>query len=102
MEIDDQLVDAERNAALSFLAAAIHELTIAGRDGYGSSGAESHLMLVNEAIHRLSGHLRDLCDLQEPLTRGRAQGIVAAIELIDRRQLDRVLAQLHSLGGQSR
>ena len=31
---------------------------------------------ANEAIHRLSGHLRDLTDPVEPMTKSRADGIV--------------------------
>lgn len=92
MEIEEQLVAAERDHALRFLASAIHEMTIVGRDAYHSSTAEIQLTACNEAIHRLSGHLRDLCDWQEPLTRSRAQGIAEAIGLISPTSLNRILA----------
>ncbi len=92
MEIEEQLAAAARDHALRFLASAIHELTIVGRDAYRSNAAEIQLTASNEAIHRLSGHLRDLCDLQEPLTRSRAQGIAEAIRLISTTNLNRMLA----------
>ena len=92
MEIEDQLVKSERNSALCFLAAAINELTLVGRDAYDGENAESRLRSVNEAVHRMSGHLRDLCEVGEPLTKSRAQGIFAALDLLDKRALARVLS----------
>jgi hypothetical protein len=92
MELEEQLLAAERDNALRFLASAIHAMTLVGRDAYRSSAAEIQLTASNEAIHRLSGHLRDLCDLQEPLTRSRAQGIAEAIGLMSTTDLNRLLA----------
>lgn len=92
MALEDLLVKANRPSILRFLAAAIGELTLAGRYAYGAPDAERLLMRVNEATHRVSGHLRDLCDPDAPLTATRAEGIAEAFALIGEGNLSRVLS----------
>ncbi len=91
MDIKKLLLASERQGALALIAGAINDLTIAGRDAYDRPDAAERLSAVNEAIHRLSGHLRDLCDLDEVLTPSRADGVVEAMALIDHRSRDRLL-----------
>ena len=93
-KLKEQLLTAPRPAVLRFLSSAIHELTLCGRDAYGGHNAETRLTAVNEALHRASGHLRDLCDNSTPLTEARALGIVEATVLIAPTAMDRLLRYL--------
>jgi hypothetical protein len=62
LQVIDRMRAAKRPELLLLLAAAITEITIFGRAHYDGEDALSHLRRTNEAIHRLAGHLRDLCD----------------------------------------
>lgn len=83
---------AERPAVLHFIAAAISALTLAGRDAYGAPDAAVALSALNEAVHILSGHARDLADADEPLTMDRANAIVLQLNLLPPPELVRLLA----------
>jgi hypothetical protein len=66
------------------------ELTIRNRYYYDSPDALARLREGNEAIHRLSGHLRDLLDPAEELTESRKDGIVEQLLLLSPPVLDRI------------
>ncbi len=76
-----QMVAAPRKGLIHFLACAIGEFTIAARAAYEPVVVDQ-LMRCNEAIHRLSGHLRDLADPDEPMTHSRADGILEQLSLL--------------------
>jgi|SRR5215217_368651 len=92
--IAEQLAAVDRSAALRFMSAAINELTVHARSAYDEPEFRDRLMEANEAIHRLSGHLRDLCVAEEAMTLSRAQGIAAATGLLSDAAISRLL--LHS------
>jgi hypothetical protein len=73
---------AERSELLMLLAAAITEMTIFGRSHYDDTDPTGHLRQTNEAIHRLAGHLRDLCHPDEVFTESRADGIGEQLALL--------------------
>jgi hypothetical protein len=70
-----QIAQVQRPELLKLLAAGINDMTICGRSHYDSPDMIDGLRRTNEAIHRLSGHLRDLCDPDETLTSSRAEAI---------------------------
>jgi hypothetical protein len=73
---------AERAELLTLLAAAITEMTIFGRSRYDGEDAARHLRQTNEAIHRIAGHLRALCDPDELFTESRAAGVGEQLALL--------------------
>ncbi|MGF1622527.1 MAG: hypothetical protein ACFCUR_18190 [Rhodomicrobiaceae bacterium] len=73
---------AERPELLMFLAEVIMEMTIFRRLHYEAEDPAGHLRQTNEAIHRLAGHLRDLCDPDEAFTESRAAGIGEQLALL--------------------
>ena len=75
------MVSAPRGRLIRFLAAAINEVTVEARGGYEPL-APARLVRCNEAIHRLSGHLRDLADPQEPMTASRADGVLEQLAVL--------------------
>jgi len=74
------MIETERPVLLKLLVAMIGEMTIFGRTKYDDEDAVDQLRRVNEAIHRLTGHLRDLLDPAEPFTTSRAEGVCEQIE----------------------
>lgn len=66
----------ERLQLCSLLASLLHELTIEGRSSYPEADGNYDFRPVNEAMHRLSGHLRDLLDPAEALTDSRVEAIL--------------------------
>lgn len=79
----------ERGALLWVLSQAIHELTIRARLFYEPDEVV-RIQETNEAIHRVSGHLRDLIDMNEPFTPRRADSVGEALKLLDPATLDRL------------
>ena len=75
LQVIDRMREAKRPELLLLLAAAITEMTIFGRAHYDDEDSQNHLRRTNEAIHRLAGHLRDLCDPDEAFTESRAAGV---------------------------
>jgi len=71
-----------RGRLLQAIAMGIHELTILGRYYRNEPDELRSLRHVNEAIHRLSGHLRDLCNPNEPYTASRGDGIGEQLEVL--------------------
>ena len=71
-----------RDNLLKIIAAAVVELTILGRFHYDDPDEQRWLRTVNEAVHKLSGHLRDLCDQNERYTPSRADGICEQLTLL--------------------
>ena len=71
-----------RDNLLKIIAAAVVELTILGRFHYDDPDEQRWLRTVNEAVHKLSGHLRDLCDQNERYTPSRADGICEQLILL--------------------
>jgi hypothetical protein len=84
-----RLLAAARPAQLRFVASAINALTVRNRDHY--DGDRARLIEGNEAIHRLSGHLRDLVDAGEELTESRADGICEQLQFLVQGDLERLL-----------
>ncbi|WP_158913919.1 hypothetical protein [Caulobacter sp. S45] len=80
----DRLVSAPRMKALCFLASIINEFTVKARGAYGLPDTERQMREINEDIHRLSGHLRDLTKADEVLTDSRAEGIIACLKSLPR------------------
>jgi hypothetical protein len=88
--LQQRLITADRSTFLVMLAQVIHELTIRARYFYDRTDALGGMRETNEAIHHVSGHLRDLIDPIEPMTAGRADSIVAASELLPQRAIARI------------
>lgn len=91
MGLRSKLSDAPRSDLLHSLSRAISEMTIRNRSFYDHADAADHLKEGNEAIHRLSGHLRDLLNPDEPLTESRKDGILEQLSLLSPRNLQRIL-----------
>ena len=89
-KLQQQLMAVDRRTLLAMLAQVVHELTIRGRYFCDHTDAFEEMRKTNEAVHRVSGHLRDLIDPIEPLTATRADGIAAASELLPQRALVRI------------
>jgi hypothetical protein len=90
--IIDRVRAATRQELLAILASAITEITIIGRTHYDDENSAIHLRQLNEAIHRLSGHLRDLCDPGKEFTESRAAVVGAVLALLHPSAIDRSLA----------
>jgi hypothetical protein len=88
--LQQRLMTADRSTLLGMLAQVIHELTIRARYFYDRTDALEGMRETNEAIHHVSGHLRDLIDPIEPMTDSRADGIAAASELLPQRAITRI------------
>lgn len=88
--IKPRLMTIERVTLLAVLAKAIHELTIRAQSFYDQPSAIDGMRETNEAVHSVSGHLRDLIDANEPLTSSRAEAIVEAISLLTPAALNRL------------
>lgn len=85
-----RLMAAPRPAQLRFIASAINALTVRNR-GYYQERDCPRRMEGNEAIHRLSGHLRDLIDAGEELTKSRADGICEQLQCLPLGEVERIL-----------
>jgi ribonuclease HII len=90
----DRLIVAPRDRQLRFLASAIHHFTLMARSGYGTPEPYQLMREVNESIHRLSGHLRDLTNATEPMTEDRADAIMASANHLHPGELE--LIEAHS------
>jgi hypothetical protein len=88
--IKQRLGIVERDTLLWVLCQAIHELTIRARFFYDQPDAAGEMQETNEAIHHVSGHLRDLIDRNEPFTSSRADGVGEALKLLTPTALDRL------------
>jgi hypothetical protein len=86
-----QLMAARRDHQLRFMASVIHDLTVAARGFYDQSDRDIRTMRINEAIHRISGHLRDLTNPLEPMTLNRAGGVVANAKVLPPSVISRIL-----------
>lgn len=75
----ERILAGSRGQQLGLLAQAIHALTIHSRAAYDHRDRVQRMVRVNEALHRLSGHLRDLLDADEPMTSSRAEGVVESL-----------------------
>ncbi len=82
LQVIDRMRAGRRPELLVLLAAAITEMTILGRAHYDDEDSTSYLRQTNEAIHRLVGHLRDLCDPDEAFTESRAVGVGEQLTLL--------------------
>jgi hypothetical protein len=92
-DIKQRLMTIERTKVLVVLSKTIHELTIRARFYYDQPdaiGAMRELIITNEAIHRVSGHLRALIDANEILTPSRADGIAETTKLLTPVAVDRI------------
>jgi hypothetical protein len=87
----DRLLAAPRDNQLRFLASAINELTVAARSFYDQPDRDEQMKRINEGIHRISGHLRDLMDPEERMTMSRADGVVENAEVLHPNALTRIL-----------
>jgi len=85
-----RMASAKRLELLALLAAAINVLTIHGRAHYDSPDVIDRLRETNEAIHRLAGHLRDLCDPNEVYTASRADGVAEQLRLLHPSAISRI------------
>jgi hypothetical protein len=85
-----RMESAERSELLALLATAINELTIHGRAHYDSPDMTDRLRETNEAVHRLAGHLRDLCDPNEAYTASRADGVAEQLRLLHPSSIRRI------------
>lgn len=85
------LFETSRDELLKRLARGLTQLTIRNRAFYDDQYAKSRLVEGNEAIHRLTGHLRDLIDPIEELTESRKDGIIEALALLSPPTLDRII-----------
>ena len=85
-----RLMAAARPAQLRFIASAINALTVRNRAYYGDRDFP-RMMEGNEAVHRLSGHLRDLTDAGEELSESRADGICEQLGFLPQMEVGRIL-----------
>ena len=90
LQVMDKMRAAKRPELLLLVATAITGLTILGRAHYDDEESVRHLRRTNEAIHRIAGHLRDLCDPDEAFTESRAAGISAQLALLHPSAIDRI------------
>ena len=90
LQVINRMCAAKRPELLMLLAAAIAEITIFGRAHYDDEDSASHLRQTNEAIHRLAGHLRDLCDPDEAFTESRAAGVGEQLALLHPSAITRI------------
>ena len=90
LQMIDRMRAAQRPELLKLLARTITEMTILGRSYYDEQGCVSHLRQTNEAIHRLAGHLRDLCDPDEAFTESRADGVRNILALLHPSSVSRI------------
>jgi hypothetical protein len=95
-QIRKALSTLDRQKLLIFLAASIHALTITARYHYESLESFEHMREINEAIHRLSGHVRDLLNAQEPLLESRIESIIAILAILHVNALDRLYTRFMS------
>jgi len=89
-QIKQRLKAIERPRLLWLLSQLIHELTIRARFYYDQPDAVDRMRETNEAIHRVSGHSRDLTNPDEPFTPSRADSIGEALKLLTPPTLDRL------------
>jgi hypothetical protein len=90
--LDERLIRVDRATLLRFLAQLINHLTICARSDYDADDALTQLMAINEAIHRVTGHLRDLLDHGEPMTESRSATITACASRLAPSDLERLRA----------
>ena len=88
--IKERLGAVERSRLLWLLAQLIHELTIRARFYYDQPDAAGRMQEMNEAIHRVSGHTRDLTNADEPFTANRADSIGEALRSLTPAALNRL------------
>ncbi len=88
--LSTKIQELSRVGLLKTTAASIEDLTTLGRFYFNEPNELSKLRHINEAIRRLSGHLRDLCDPSEPCTESRAQGICEQLEILPEASLKRI------------
>jgi hypothetical protein len=89
-ELIHRMRAAKRPELLMLLAAAITEMTIWGRAHYDNEDSAGNLRQTNEAIHRLAGHLRSLCDPGVTFTESRAAGVGEQLALLPRSAIARI------------
>jgi hypothetical protein len=85
-------MNAPRESVLRFVASGIHGLTIRAGSFYDEPESWGRMRETNEAIHRLSGHLRALILPEEPLTESRVAGITRQVALLPRDEVARIEA----------
>jgi hypothetical protein len=88
--VKERLRSLERARLLWILAQLIHELTIRARFYYDQPDSAAAMQETNEAIHRVSGHCRDLTKHDEPFTSSRAESIGEALNLLTPAVLNRL------------
>jgi hypothetical protein len=96
-DLKSLLLDFSRPALLLFLASAIGSLTVRGRGSYHEPDERERLRAVNEEIHRVSGHLRDLIDAAEVFTESRAEGITESLRRLPNTWIDELINRSHKL-----
>jgi len=85
------LTGLSRDQLLKVLAALIGELTIQARAAGLEPDPVDELKAINEIIHRVAGHLRDLTDRNEPFTDSRCEAIAFVLARIGPNGLARLL-----------
>ena len=91
-QLIDRMRASGRPELLMLLAKVIVEVTIQGRSHYDDENANGYLRQINEAIHRLAGHLRDLSRQEEIFTESRAAGIGEQLVLLYPDAIARILS----------
>jgi hypothetical protein len=81
-QVIDRMLTSPRPVLLTLLAATITQMTILGRGYYDDEDSASHFRQTNETIHRLAGHLCDLCDPDKPFAESRAAAVGHALALL--------------------
>jgi hypothetical protein len=89
-QLRHRLFDLGRQDLSRLLGCAISEITVLNRSFYDQPDALERLTRGNEAIHRLTGHLRDLVDRGEMLSESRVDGIFEQLSLLSPRTIERV------------
>lgn len=89
--IEERLLAADRATLLLFLGGLLQELTIRARSYYDQPDSHARMVETNEAIHDVSGHLRDMLDSSEEMTPTRAGSAGACAALLVPNALNRLL-----------
>ncbi|MGF6309233.1 hypothetical protein ABIB82_002713 [Bradyrhizobium sp. i1.8.4] len=92
-DLTNRMHAAKRSKQLMLLAVGISGMTIFACAHYDDENSVTFLRRANEAIHRLAGHLRDLCDPDEAFAEGRLAVVHGALVLLHPSEIARILGR---------
>ena len=90
IDLTEWLQTATKPSLLSFVARAIHSLTIRSRSFYSEPDGLGGMVECNEAIHHLVGHLIGLAKPAREVDYGRIENVASDIRLLSHEEIDRL------------